>query len=177
MSVRKGALSDQPIVDWVVALYISPRKPTLADVGEVVGESYQTVMAIVRAHLQEDRYRAEKALRYSRSKMGEKNPMTGRIEYKHPRWKGPCSDQKGHLTQVYNGQRRFVHHFVMSEEMGIALDQFPPEGFEVHHIDGNGENNDLSNLALVTTAAHRNLHASWPKSWRRPLWAQWVSGI
>jgi hypothetical protein len=47
----------------------------------------------------------------------------------------------------------------------------PPE-YSVHHIDENGRNNDLSNLALMTAAAHR----SWPgrTQWRnvnaRTIW-------
>lgn len=33
-----------------------------------------------------------------------------------------------------------------------------PDGFEVHHIDGNPNNNDINNLALVERSAHVNLH-------------------
>lgn len=34
-----------------------------------------------------------------------------------------------------------------------------PPGYEVHHIDGDGHNNDPSNLMLLTVSEHRSLHA------------------
>jgi len=50
-------------------------------------------------------------------------------------------------------------------------DKFPPEcfevvdgfvvlkrGYDVHHIDGNHENNDLSNLEIVTRGEHTSIH-------------------
>lgn len=34
-----------------------------------------------------------------------------------------------------------------------------PEGYEVHHIDGNKGNNDISNLQLLTISEHKKFHA------------------
>lgn len=34
-----------------------------------------------------------------------------------------------------------------------------PEGYEIHHIDGNKSNNTLENLQCLTIAEHRQLHA------------------
>ena len=34
-----------------------------------------------------------------------------------------------------------------------------PEGYVVHHIDGNGRNNDLSNLTIMTRGDHVRMHA------------------
>lgn len=33
-----------------------------------------------------------------------------------------------------------------------------PDGYEIHHIDGNKDNNELSNLQCMTVAEHRRLH-------------------
>lgn len=33
-----------------------------------------------------------------------------------------------------------------------------PNGFHIHHIDGNKANNDISNLALLSPRAHNRLH-------------------
>lgn len=46
-----------------------------------------------------------------------------------------------------------------------------PEGYEIHHIDLNKSNNDISNLQLLTIAEHKKLHAdlltSEQRNWRR----------
>lgn len=34
-----------------------------------------------------------------------------------------------------------------------------PKGYVIHHIDGNGKNNDLSNLRLMTQKEHLSMHA------------------
>lgn len=35
-----------------------------------------------------------------------------------------------------------------------------PKGYEIHHINGDGRDNRLENLALLTTSEHRSLHAN-----------------
>jgi hypothetical protein len=34
-----------------------------------------------------------------------------------------------------------------------------PKGYEIHHIDGNRGNNDISNLRILTTKEHRKYHS------------------
>ena len=34
-----------------------------------------------------------------------------------------------------------------------------PEGYEIHHIDSNHENNDISNLTIMTRSEHHRYHA------------------
>lgn len=34
-----------------------------------------------------------------------------------------------------------------------------PKGYVIHHLDGDGHNNDISNLALMTRGEHTTLHA------------------
>ena len=48
------------------------------------------------------------------------------------------------------------HRLIVMKALGITA---WPEGWEVHHIDSNKTNNNLSNLAVVTTAGHQLLHS------------------
>lgn len=41
------------------------------------------------------------------------------------------------------------------------------EGYEVHHIDENPDNNDLSNLKLVTKKEHHDIHGKRNKKSKR----------
>lgn len=41
-----------------------------------------------------------------------------------------------------------------------------PEGYYVHHVDGDRSNNEISNLALVTIANHYRIHAL-KREWKR----------
>lgn len=48
-----------------------------------------------------------------------------------------------------NGQRKrfYIHRLVWTTFKGKI-----PEGYEIHHLDNDKSNNDVSNLALVTRA-------------------------
>lgn len=52
-----------------------------------------------------------------------------------------------------NGRFGYLHRFVWLCERGEI-----PKGFQIHHIDNNKENNDISNLMLVSVKRHRSLH-------------------
>ena len=47
-----------------------------------------------------------------------------------------------------------MHNIVWEEKYGKI-----PEGMQVHHIDGNKLNNDLSNLELVDSLTHKRKHS------------------
>lgn len=51
-------------------------------------------------------------------------------------------------------QRKYEHHLVWEQAFGSI-----PEGYEIHHKDGNKLNNSLSNLQLITRSEHARLHA------------------
>ena len=46
-----------------------------------------------------------------------------------------------------------LHRYVWEKEVGTI-----PKGCQIHHIDGNKANNDLSNLAIMTDTGHQRLH-------------------
>ena len=46
-----------------------------------------------------------------------------------------------------------MHHYVWEKHNGIK-----PKGMHIHHIDGNKDNNDISNLRLMTNSEHLKLH-------------------
>lgn len=47
------------------------------------------------------------------------------------------------------------HIFVMEEHIGHKI----PDGYVVHHIDGDKSNNSIENLVMLTVAEHNNAHA------------------
>ena len=58
--------------------------------------------------------------------------------------------------QISSGihQGKLLHRLIYEENFGSI-----PEGFICHHIDGNKENNDPSNLMLLTKSNHHHLHS------------------
>jgi hypothetical protein len=132
------------------------------------------VQEALKLGLSRDQLLSEQALRYSRSKLGTKNPMKGLFAERHPNFKGDLTcDPDGYVLVLrptwFTGRTsRYVykHSVVMCELLGL---QGLPEGMHVHHIDGDKANNSAENLALVTASGHRRLHAQSPLR-RLSLW-------
>lgn len=63
-----------------------------------------------------------------------------------------CRDDK---TGYYLNStiRKRLHRYVWEREVGAI-----PAGYQVHHIDGNKANNDIENLAIMTSTGHQRLH-------------------
>ena len=173
MSVSKTYTADPDNVASVLTLYCSEEKPTTTEVARRLRTSPGNVRWILARHLPPDKYSAEKALRYSRSKMGPHNPMSGRSGALHPNWQGEVGDGSGYLQTKVNGRYVFIHRLVWARALGL---EELPDWVDVHHIDGNKHNNDINNLALVTRSAHGQMHAKTSRFERSPLWDQWVHG-
>jgi len=87
-------------------------------------------------------------------------------------------DGRGHVQVFYPNHPRairskHVHQHILVAEK--ALGKFLPEGTEVHHVDGDGSNNEPSNLVVCQDHSHHFLlhrrevalkacgHANWRK--------------
>lgn len=59
--------------------------------------------------------------------------------------------------QVISGKHRtqFLHRLIWEKHNGEI-----PKGYQIHHIDGNKLNNDISNLQLISAEEHTRLHMS-----------------
>lgn len=57
-------------------------------------------------------------------------------------------------TKKVDGKRVRLHRYVWMKLYGRI-----PEGYSIHHIDKDKENNDINNLKLITTSKHSKLHA------------------
>lgn len=59
----------------------------------------------------------------------------------------------GYYIHNFTGYNIRMHRFVWEYYNGSI-----PEGYDVHHVDGNRANNDISNLQLLKSSDHKRLH-------------------
>lgn len=144
-------------VQEVLILYRSKKMYSIKQIAEELRTTESNVWWVTRNHLPKDEFKTLKSLRYSMSKLGDKNPMKGLTGEKAHQWKGVIDDGHGYKTILHNGKRIFYHHYVFCQALGLQM-KLPP-GWEIHHIDENPHNNELDNLALVTGKGHRAIHS------------------
>lgn len=174
MSVSKRYTEDPSNVREVLTLYLEdPDKPTVMQIAQIVGTTFHNVQFIVNQHIDGERLKVEKALRYSRSKLGEKNPMLGKTGEDHHNFVGLVEDGHGYLMRKVDGKYVLEHRRVFAQALGIP--SLPP-WLDVHHINEDKKDNRLDNLALVTASGHGALHRKQPKSEQLSLWEKWESG-
>lgn len=68
-------------------------------------------------------------------------------------------------TSKKAGSILYLHREKYKQEFGLTEEQI--KGYEVHHIDGNKDNNDISNLKLLTKEEHQKIHSTRNKSSHR----------
>ena len=56
----------------------------------------------------------------------------------------------------YNSSTRKYLHRVIWEEVNGEI----PEGYQIHHIDNNPENNNIENLEMIKKGEHQKLHGA-----------------
>lgn len=155
MAISKRWIASKANCQSVLKSYRSRELPTIAQIAKKLGTTHHTVTYVLQRDMPVEERKALAKIRYSASKTGPHNPMTGLHLERHPRWKGDCEDGRGYLTRLFNNKRHFAHHVVMMEALGITV---LPATMEVHHIDENPKNNALDNLALTTKKGHRAIH-------------------
>ena len=64
-------------------------------------------------------------------------------------------EKNKYYKRIENGHSLYLHRYVYQNEVGEI-----PKGYDIHHIDGNKANNDISNLKLLTKAEHKKAHVS-----------------
>lgn len=58
-----------------------------------------------------------------------------------------------YLSGSINGKRIRLHRYIWEKENGKI-----PKGYDIHHIDHNKDNNDISNLELISSSRHKKIH-------------------
>lgn len=147
-----------------IKFYYENTELTQQQIANKLGIHWKRVFNYVKNNYSVEYRRNRKAISYRNSKLGDKNPMTGKTGEAHPNYKGAVSDGKGYLMIVkpewYTGRKGskhiFLHHLVVCENMGLAK---IPRGWTVHHCDKNPLNNEFDNLVLITLGDHMKLHA------------------
>jgi hypothetical protein len=93
---------------------------------------------------------------------GEDNPNFGNRGPKNPMFKGGERVSNYGYKLVYKPKHpnarsdgyMFEHRYVMSEHLGRPLEKWEV----VHHKDENKQNNDISNLEIMTLEEHQKHH-------------------
>lgn len=155
MSIGKSWLTPKNI-EKALELYRSKEAPTLQEIADQMDTRIGNVWGALRSYMPRAEFKALAKLRYSRSKMGKKNPMQGKMGKANPNWIGVVDDGYGYQTCLVNGKRVFVHRHMMAEALGLKT---LPGKFDVHHINDDTKDNRLDNFALVTKVGHVAIHS------------------
>lgn len=77
---------------------------------------------------------------------------------RNPDWKGGKTISQGYVeisSRAIQPKRKREHQIVMESYIGREL----KANEVIHHIDGNKQNNNINNLALMDRSAHARLHS------------------
>ena len=136
---------------------------TIQGIADTLGTTYKIVYTITKKNFSKEFRMQRKKLNYRRSKLGDKNPMTGKFKENHHNFIGIVSDNKGYLMRLkpdwYTGRKNskhiFEHHYQYCLANGLTE---IPKGYHVHHKNLIKTDNDPDNLQLMEAGDHSRLH-------------------
>lgn len=148
-----------------IKFYYEETSMTMQQIADKLGIGINQVWKFAKRNYSKEYRKNRKVKNYRSSKMGEKNPMFGKLAEAHHNFVGIVGDHKGYWMQLkpdwFSGRKHskhvFVHHVVVCEHLGLTE---IPRGWNVHHCDHNPENNSFDNLVLITMSDHQKLHCS-----------------
>lgn len=137
---------------------------TMQAIADTLGTTYNVVHGYVSKNFTKGFRLERKRLNYRASRIGEKNPMFGKVGLEHHNFIGAVSDGKGYLmvlkpewyTLRKGTKHVFEHHVNYCLANGLTA---IPKGYCVHHKDMVKTNNHPDNLILMTLSDHMKLHA------------------
>jgi hypothetical protein len=72
-----------------------------------------------------------------------------------------------YVRKYHTGKNRLMHRIIWEESNGPV-----PDGFELHHINGDEQDNRLENLQMLSPSDHQRLHKGWIRdgegNWLKP---------
>src|SRR5688500_339059 len=93
--------------------------------------------------------------------MGKSGPKS-----KHPSGNGYVTEKGYHRLNVWDGKRGSA---VMGHVLEWERHNGPiPAGFQIHHVNGDKQDNRIDNLQLVDAVTHKRLHSGC--QWRDGEW-------
>ena len=140
---------------------------TTDNINEVIAEklncSAYLVGDLCRRYLSIEQRKGRFSRLARQSKMGDKNPMFGKCGTEHHNHVPRATRINGYRTVFppcwWTGNkpkgRVYEHIYIWAESTGETE---LPKGHVVHHIDGNIDNNLITNLQLLTISEHIKLH-------------------
>lgn len=167
--------SEQQIAD-VINLYKNTNL-RITDIRKEVGLEDYVVQSILRHHFTQDQISERKSRMYANSKLGSKNPNyrdangkgQRRVEYKPNERSAIYKEGIKYESDGYAWIRRpswytgstecrvMEHIIVMCEARNLTE---LPEGYVVHHRNGNKHDNRIENLELLTRNDHMRFHTA-----------------
>lgn len=64
----------------------------------------------------------------------------------------------GYWFNNHTGKILYLHREKLRLFLGLSEDQM--KSYDVHHLDGNIDNNEITNLQLLSKSAHQKIHAT-----------------
>ncbi len=101
----------------------------------------------------------------SKRKMSESKRLTAPTGDKHPNWNGGrYVDSHGYVS-LYTGpnSRAYEHRLVMSSHLGRPL----RKDEQIHHVNGDKQDNRLENLEIYDASRHSRMHVELKRELRK----------